>query len=118
MDESKSPRRTACGILSAVAIFAGGCTTPPQTGVKFKSETEIAVGAIRNDWLALCEGPQGSMPENGVGLLLQDYADLAAAFAVCKERNKSLVMYLRPIVKKEREGTSATPNADKPQSTN
>lgn len=119
MDESPSAGRTArCIFAAAVMLLASCSTTSVKTGVEFKSETEIAVAAIKNEWLTLCEGPQGPVPENGVGALLQDYTDIAAAFAVCKERNKSLIMYLRPIVKKEREGTSATPNAGKPQTVN
>ena len=119
MDESQGARRAACCIFATAVMLLAGCsTTSVKTNVKFKSETEIAVAAIKNEWLTLCEGPQGAVPENSTGALLQDYSDVAAAFAVCKERNKALIMYLRPIVKKEREGTSATPNAGKPQTVN
>ena len=79
MDEVKSAGRATRCVLAAVATILGGCnTTTVRTDVKFKSETEIAVAAIKNEWLTLCEGPQGAMPENGIGSLLQDYSDVAA----------------------------------------
>lgn len=77
-----------------------------------KSETEIAVAAIKAEWLKPCEGLLTPTPENAVGNLLQDYADMAAALAECRARQNDLVEYLSPVVKKERE-SPRTPTAEK-----
>ena len=86
----------------SAAVLVGCGTAPPATTVKTKSETEIAVESIDREWLKECSF-DAPMPENSTGDLLQDYADMAAAFAVCKTRHNELVWMLGPIVKKERE---------------
>lgn len=85
-----------CGLLS-------GCMHTDKL-IRTKSETELAVAAVNTEWLKPCEGLAGDTPDNEVGNLLQDYADLAAAYAACDARHKSLSDYLGPIVKKERGG--------------
>lgn len=79
-----------------------GCVTPAKDKVRTKSETEIAVSAIRAEWLTDCVFEQTPEQENQVGGLLQDYVDMAEALALCMKRHNDFVGYMRPIVQKER----------------
>lgn len=87
------------GYAAIIAILAGCGHSKPL--LRTKSETEIAVSAIKAEWLKLCEAPAGGDPENQVGALLQDYADVAEALAICIKRHNDLVGYLKPVIKKE-----------------
>lgn len=108
IDDTRPRRLFWAVVISAVtaALFMlSGCATlQTSDSIRTKSETELAVSAIRSEWMTHCEGVAGDMPVNETGGLLQDYADVAAAFAVCRERHNSLVEHLKPIVQKEREG--------------
>lgn len=66
-----------------------------------KTETEIAIGQIKDEELKECQGI-GPDKGNNVGNLLLDYADLAASASDCITRHNSLVRYLAPIVTKEK----------------
>ena len=91
--------------LALIATTLAGCATlKPGESIRFKSETELGVSAIRLEWLKRCEGLEGPMPTNEVGNLLQDYADMAAALRSCANRHNSFVDYIGPIVKKEQGG--------------
>jgi len=93
-------------VCTVVSVVTGCATVPPVA--RFKSETELAVAATKTEWLKRCEIPgslAGGMPDNNVGSLLQDYADMTSAFAECRLRYNSLIDYIEPIVKKEREGS-------------
>lgn len=86
----------------ASVVVLVGCGTVAVQPIKTKSETEVAVESIDREWLKEC-GFNVAMPANSTGNLLQDYTDMAAAFAVCMVRHNELVRMLGPIVKKERE---------------
>lgn len=73
-----------------------------MSGIRAKSETELAVSAVNAEWLVECEGPVDPMLDNNIGNLLQDYANMAEMFAVCQARHRKLIEYLVPIVNKER----------------
>jgi len=91
--------------ITLIAVILPGCAAlKPGESIRFKSETELGVSAIRLEWLKQCEGPGGTMPTNDIGSLLQDYADLATAFRLCANRHNSFIEYMEPIVKKEQEG--------------
>jgi hypothetical protein len=79
-----------------------GCATNEPAKIRTKSETEIAVAAIKLEWLKSCEHQAVSTPDNQVGVLLQDYVDTAEAFAICMKRHNDFVGFIRPIVEKER----------------
>lgn len=91
-----------CLIVCSIIPLLSGCFETFKTGIKTKSETEIAVALVKDEWLIACKGLAGPMPENEVGALLQDNTDLAAALADCIARQNSFVDYMKPIVKKER----------------
>ena len=96
-------RAFRCIVSAAIILSLTGCFgTFGKAAVKTKSETEIAVAEIKAEWLKRCEGLAGTMPENQTGNLLQDYADMASAFAQCIERHKALADYIEPVMKKER----------------
>lgn len=100
------PRVLAC-IYAALAL--GGCGHLQVSGtVRTKSETEIAVEQIRDEWLKVCETLKTPMPTNSVENLQRDYTDLAAALAVCISRQTDFVNYMKPFVQKER-GAKKTP---------
>jgi hypothetical protein len=101
--------RVCC--FTVVAFLLTGCfgTTSPVK-IRIKSETELAVAAIKTEWLIRCKF-LASAPPNEVGALLQDYADMATAFAECQQRQNSFIEYMEPIVKKEREGATNSPPA-------
>lgn len=91
--------------LAVIAATLAGCAaTKVGDSIRFKSETELGVSAIRLEWLKRCEGLTSPMPTNDTGNLLQDYADMAGALRLCMDRHNSFVEYLTPIVKKEQEG--------------
>lgn len=79
--------------------LAGCFTTIPQ--IRTKSETEIAVAAIKSEWLKPCTAPVESEPSNTVGGLLQDYLETAEAFAICMKRHNDFVGYIKPVIVKE-----------------
>lgn len=96
-------RAFRCVFSAAIILALSGCSwTLGSSAVRTKSETEIAVSEIKLEWLKRCEGLAGPMPDNQTGNLLQDYADLASALAVCQERHKAIADYIEPVVKKER----------------
>lgn len=95
--------RITCFFTLSLTMTLVGCGTIAGGGtVRMKSETELAVSEISEQWLTKCEGVTSPAPDNQVGLLLQDYNDLAVALANCMTRNNGLVDYLKPLVKKER----------------
>lgn len=89
--------------LSAV-IFAmmAGCETAPVTGIKTQTEVEIAVAAVKDEWLKECEGLPALTPGNEVGNLLEEYTDVAGLLATCIARHNDSVRYIKPIVQKAR----------------
>lgn len=95
--------RAACiaMILGALSGCFASFRQPPAVVVT-KSETEIAVEAIKDEWLVACPGVTGPMPTNTTGNLLQDYNNVAAAGGECMARHNNLVDYLRPFVAKEK----------------
>lgn len=90
----------------AALMLLSSCGTKvsiQQPAVKTQTATELAVAAIRDDWLKKCEGlPPGPPPENNVGGLLEDYNQVAAVAATCMALQHSLVDYLAPLVAKEK----------------
>lgn len=82
--------------LAGCGLFRKKTEAPYQP----KSETELAIGQIKAEMMKRCEGV-GPTPQNSVGGLLQDHADISAVAAECITRHNSLVDYLEPIVKKE-----------------
>lgn len=84
----------------SLAVLAGCAQVPGQPA----GDPEVGVGLryIKDEWLAPCDGP-GEAPENSVGNLLQDMADIATLGSTCRERHRSLVEYLAPLVKKSRQ---------------
>ncbi len=97
-------------VLALVVVFFTGCATlQTSDAVRTKSETELAVAAVKKEWLIPCEGLAAVVPTNDIGTLLQDYADMATAFATCQKLHKSFVDYMAPIVQKERIGPQPAP---------
>lgn len=83
-----------------IALLAGCGFDSPL--IRTKSETELAVSAIKSDWLMLCVDKEKVVPQNQVGALLQDYVDMAEVLAICMKRHNDFVGYIKPIVEKER----------------
>lgn len=90
-----------------MAALAGCGHTAPH--IRMKSETEIAVSAIKLEWLKGCEVPAAAPLANSVGALLQDYVDTAEALAICTRRHNDFVGYIKPLVAKEQAATSVNP---------
>ena len=86
-----------------VLLTCGGCATKVLTpdAIRVKTETEVAIAAIQAEWLQKCTLEKAAI-SNSVGALLQDYVDLAEQFAVCSARHNELVMYLSPVVRREK----------------
>lgn len=97
--------RASLALLLASTLALVGCTGPVRKvpALLVSSETEIAVQAIKAEWLKLCDEVVGPPPENEIGNLLLDYNALAGVAAPCRVRHNSLVEYLAPVVAKERE---------------
>ena len=97
--------RRLCGLGAIVSIgLVAGCSTTPvkvHSDIKLRSETELAIQAIKEEWLKPCLGV-GQPQENSIAGLLQDYTDAAAGFAICMRRHNSFVDYLTPVVAKEK----------------
>lgn len=90
-------------MVAAVAVLLSGCITKVvYVRDPTKSETEVKVEAIKDEWLDPCAGLPKAKPGNDVGNLLGDYNTLAGVAATCIARQRSFVEYLRPIVQKER----------------
>lgn len=89
---------TCAAIITALV----GCPATMQPQVHTKSETELAVSAIKMEWLTDCEFVPAEPLGNQIGGLLQDYVDTAEALAVCMKRHNDFSGYMRPILKKER----------------
>lgn len=102
------------GRLAAVAICAiltsllTGCPgtiprEPEAPPLKLRSQTEIDVGAVKDEWLKKCDGLSvDSRPQNKAGALALDYTALVGVAAPCRVRHNALVEYLKPIVERER----------------
>lgn len=89
--------------LGGILFFAlAGCGHNPPAQLRTKSETELAVSAIKMEWLAPCAGVNTPLTENTIGALLQDYVDVTAKFAICMQRHNDFVQYMAPIVANER----------------
>lgn len=85
------------GTLSLV-----GCTSAPKGAtVKTRTEAEIAIAEVREEWLKKCEFVVTERG-NSIGELLKDYTDAAAALAECTARHNDFVDYIGPIVRKAR----------------
>lgn len=103
MATCKSPGRARglrC-LISVIAVMMSACETAPPRVVT-KTETEIAVAAVKDEWLKECEGLVG-VPSNSIENLLVDYTDLSSVAAICFARQRDFVQYMAPIVKKARE---------------
>lgn len=87
---------------TAIIVLLTGCATAVQPKVQTKSETELAVSAIKMEWLTDCEFVPADPLGNQIGGLLQDYVDTAEALAICMKRHNDFSGYMRPILKKER----------------
>jgi hypothetical protein len=99
-------KRFTCFCAFAIILMLAACRTTPKVEdpIRTKSATELGVAEIKLEWLIPCKGLETPQPENEIGALLQDYADLAKVAAECALRHNSLLEYLGPIVKKERGG--------------
>lgn len=86
-----------------MALALSGCASSKLTpaSVKTRTETELAIAAVKSEWLKRCDMPSAGVPENNIGALLQDYLDVASALAECSQRLSSFIEYMEPIVKKE-----------------
>lgn len=87
---------------AAIIVILVGCAATVQPQVQTKSETELAVSAIKLEWLTDCEFTPVDPLGNQIGALLQDYVDTAEALAICMKRHNDFSGYMRPILKKER----------------
>lgn len=95
--------RLVCGLLASLTLSGCAWLCPaPESKVKTKSETELAVEAIRAEWLKPCEGMAAGAPDNNVGALLQDGTDAMSFLAICMKRHNAFVDYMAPIIAKER----------------
>lgn len=102
----------ALGLL-ATALLAGCPATvsrvPPQP-VETRTQTEIDIAAIKDEWLAKCPGlSKESRPENKAGALALDYNAVVAIAAPCRTNHNGLVEYLKPIVEREKARNKALP---------
>lgn len=91
---AQSPYRYA--VVLGLALFGGGCT--PHRAPE-PNEFQIGLAQIKDEMTKDCEA-LGAPPGNQVGNLLQDYNDLTAIAAPCRERHNALVYYLRPLIEK------------------
>ena len=99
-------RAGAAALVSALFLVGCGHDKPL---IRTKSETEIAVAAIKSEWLKTCSPPVEDETGNQIGALLKDYVDTAEALAICIKRHNDFVGYIKPIVEKERAGKPVNP---------
>lgn len=88
-------------VAFAVALLVGCTSAPKGAMVKTKTEAEVALAEVREEWLKKCE-PVIVERGNSIGDLLKDYADASAALAECMARHNDFVEYIGPLVRKER----------------
>lgn len=91
-----------CGLGTVVLVLVG-CETAPKKvpNLVTKSDTELAIEALSEEWLRECEGLSGE-PDDSVGALLQDGTTAMSLLGQCVARHNGLVRYLRPIVAAEK----------------
>lgn len=104
MAKSSLSRRIALGCALAVTALLAGCPWPlqPQAKITTRTETELAVIEVKDEWLKPCAGLAPAMPENNTGNLLLDYNDLSGVAATCIARHNSFIEYMAPVVAKEK----------------
>jgi hypothetical protein len=104
MEKSTLSRRIVFACALAVTALLAGCPWPlqPEARITTRTETELAVIEVKDEWLRPCAGLSPTMPENNTGNLLLDYNDLSGVSAVCAARHNTLIEYLAPVVAKEK----------------
>ncbi len=89
-------------ILVAIGTLSGCAATTPNPGVKVKSELEIAIEAVKDEWLRPCADLPDAPTVNSIGNLLEDASASLVIAAECAARHNSFVDYIAPVVNRQK----------------
>lgn len=91
--------RTQAVAMIVLSLFALAGCRKDVVQPTLPNEYKEGLKYVKAGWLEDCPS-LGSLPGHTAGDLLQDLADIAVLASECRERHRSFVEYMRPLVEK------------------